>query len=1036
MYETIDPKKKSAKIEAEVAKKWEEIDILGKSSAKGDQDFIFFEGPPTANGKPGIHHVMARSIKDTVCRYKTMQGFRVKRKAGWDTHGLPVEIEVQKQLGLDDRKKILDYGIKEFNQKCRESVFSYEKLWRKMTQQMGYEIDLDNPYITLDNDYIESVWWLLEQMWKKGLLYQGHKVVPFCPKCGTPLSSHEVAQGYKEVSESSVYIKFRKKGQANTYFLAWTTTPWTLAGNVALVVGAKIDYVQVECEGEFYILAKSLLKVLDFDYKVVQEFKGAELLGQEYEPLFGVEKLQNENSHKIYAGDFVTTEDGTGIVHTAGMYGEDDYKVCKQNDIPLVHTVGEDGKYNQNFPMLEGYFVKDKEVEKQIIIFLKERGLFMKKENFKHTYPFCWRCDSPLLYYARMSWYIKTTDYKDKMIKENNKVNWAPPFVGEGRFGSWLENNTDWAISRDRFWGTPLNVWICEDCQTQESVGSKADLQAKGKLASSGAAVPDNPELHKPFVDDIVLKCPKCGGVMRRVPQVIDCWFDSGAMPFAQHHYPFENKENFDKLFPADFICEGIDQTRGWFYSLLAISTIIKGQTPYKNVLVNDLILDKKGKKMSKSKGNTVNPFEIMDEFGADAVRWYLLAGSPPWVPTKFDGNGVKEVAGKFFGTLKNVYSFFATYANIDGYSVEEPRQVSSRIDGWIFSKLNALIAYVQERMDAYDLTKAVRAVQNFVCEDLSNWYVRRSRERFWSFDLTDDKKDAYYTLHAVLVALTKMIAPVSPFLADHIYGALTGQESVHLADFPVCDPAKIDAELEKKMDTVIQVVSLGRFARNNARLKVRQPLAEIKLPRRLQEVVAGMEDLILEEINIKRVSFVDEGFVSYTAKPNFKSVGKKVGKRMKALQEYLLTADVEGIREAFAQNKEFPVLLDGEEYKLESEDLVLEIKSLDGYQLETNGDFFVALQTTLTEDLVAEGYARELINKIQFTRKNSGYQVMDRINVSYYYSEDLEAMLAGYLDDLKKETLADSFERADSSQGMQKWDINGLEIYLLVEKV
>ncbi len=1035
MYKTIDPKKKSAEIEAQIAKKWEQIDILSKSSDKGDEDFIFFEGPPTANGKPGIHHVMARSIKDTVCRYKTMRGYRVKRKAGWDTHGLPVEIEVQKQLGLDDRKKILDYGIEEFNQKCRESVFSYEKLWRKMTEQMGYEIDLDNPYITLDNNYIESVWWLLDQMWKKELLYQGHKVVPFCPKCGTPLSSHEVALGYQEVTEPSVFIKFRKIGEDKTYFLAWTTTPWTLAGNVALVVGADLDYVKVEYEGENLILAKNLLKILEGEYKILEEFKGEAILGQEYEPLFDLPELQNENSHKVYAGDFVTTEDGTGIVHTAGMYGEDDYQICKKHGIPLVHTVGEDGKYNSNFPMLEGYFVKDKEVEKQIVISLKERGLFFRKENFKHTYPFCWRCNSPLLYYARNSWYIKTTDYKDKMIEENNKINWVPNFVGEGRFGSWLENNTDWAISRDRFWGTPLNVWVCDDCQSKTSVGSREELISRGKM-TDGQPVAPNPELHKPYVDDIVLTCPDCGGVMHRVPQVIDCWFDSGAMPFAQHHYPFENKENFDELFPADFICEGIDQTRGWFYSLLAISTIIKGQTPYKNVLVNDLILDKAGKKMSKSKGNTVDPFQIMNEYGADAVRWYLLAGSPPWIPTKFDPNGVKEVAGKFFGTLKNTCSFFATYSNIDGYKVEGKREVTSQIDRWIMSKLHGLIAYVQERMDAYDLTKSVRAIQNFTCEELSNWYVRRSRERFWSFELTEDKKDAYYTLHTALVELSKLIAPVSPFLADCIFGSLTGNESVHLADFPVSDSAKIDLELEKKMDTVIQIVSLGRFARNNASLKVRQPLAEIKLPLDLQPIVHGMEELILEEINIKKIGFVDKDFVSYVAKPNFKSVGKKVGKEMKALQEFLLTADVDAIQKNFANGESYTVALSGSDYELDKEDLILELKAMDGYQVESGQNFFVALDTELSEELILEGYTRELINKIQFTRKNSGLEVMDRINVSYYYEEDLSKKLAKYLEELKKETLADNFARATASDGMDKWDVNGLEIYLKVEKV
>jgi len=1034
MYKSIDPKGIDSILESKLTKKWEKDNLLDKVIQKGKEKFVFYEGPPTANGKPGIHHVMSRTIKDTIPRYKSMQGYKVNRKAGWDTHGLPVEIEVQKKLKLDDRKQILKYGIEKFNQKCRESVFSYEKQWSQMTKQMGYEIDLKNPYITLDNKYIESVWWLLNQMFQKNLIYQGHKVVPFCPKCGTPLSSHEVALGYQEVTEPSVYIKLRLKNEQNTYFLAWTTTSWTLPGNVALVVHPDIEYVKVNVGQENYILAKELLKILENDYKIVQEYKGSELEGIAYQPLFDIQKLQNENSHKVYLADFVTTQDGTGIVHTAGMYGEDDYIICKDNDLPLFHTVGEDGKFNDLVLDLKGKFVKEKSTDKAIILHLKQINAFLKSENYKHTYPFCWRCSSPLLYYARKSWYIKTTQYKQKMIDINKTINWFPKFVGEGRFGSWLENNIDWAISRDRFWGTPLNIWVCQDCGHLESVGSISELCQKGKL-KSGSSVPASIELHKPYVDDIVFTCPKCQKNMVRVPEVIDCWFDSGAMPFAQHHYPFENSKNFEELFPADFICEGIDQTRGWFYSLLAISTIIMGKAPYKNVLVNDLILDKKGKKMSKSKGNTVQPMDIMDKYGADSLRWYFLYGSPPWLPTKFDEQGVKEISNKFFGTLKNVYSFFVTYANIDNFMVKDQPVGSSEIDRWITSKLNVLIEEVTNSMDKYDLTKSVRAIQYFVIENLSNWFVRRSRKRFWSFELTKDKIDAYATLYATLESVLRLIAPIAPFLVDQMFCNLTGKESIHLAPYPKSDKSLIDLSLEKKMDTIIEVISLGRLARNNVQLKIRQPLEYIKLSKDLLPIVGKMENLIKEEINIKQVLYVENDFTKYSAAPNYKIVGKKIGKNMAELSAYLQNLDTKEMLKSFNNGATFLVNLASGEFTLEKEDVIFTLKDKANDKMESNGTIFVGLGTKITQELKLEGYAREITNKIQFTRKKNKLEVMDRIEIFYNSKEDLSILLKDYIQMIKTDTLSNTIEKKEDTSGMKLWDINGMEIWLAVEK-
>ena len=820
-----------AECQNEQVEKWKEEKLLERSVSirKDSPAFVFYEGPPTANGRPGIHHVMARALKDSVCRYKTMRGYKVNRKGGWDTHGLPVEIEVEKQLNLSCKQDIEEYGIAEFNKKCRESVFVYEGLWREMSDRMGYMVDMDNPYITLDNDYIESCWWLIKEFFKEDMIYEGYKILPYCPRCGTGLASHEVAQGYKEVKVLTLVAKF-KKSDEDAYFLAWTTTPWTLASNVSLTVNPDVDYIKVkmtggEFAGEVYYLAEVLAdRVLGADnYEVLDKMKGADLEYLEYEQLMPFIKV-DKKAFFVTCADYVTISDGTGIVHTAPAFGEDDYQTGRRYNLPVPNPVDENGNYTDT--IWKGRFVMEDGLDVEIIKWLAGENKIFSKERLEHNYPHCWRCGTPLVYYAKPSWYIEMTRLRDQLVANNDAVNWFPDYVGEKRFGNWLEEVKDWAISRNRYWGTPIPIWRCSDCGALECIGSREEL-----IEKATEDIDMGIELHRPYVDDIHMKCEHCGGEMSRISEVIDCWFDSGAMPFAQHHYPFENSDNFDELFPADFICEGIDQTRGWFYSLMAISTFIKKQAPYKNVLVNDLVLDKDGKKMSKSKGNTVDPFQLFDKYGADAMRWYLLSVSPAWTPTKFDEDGLKEVVSKFFGTLRNVYNFFVLYSNNDGINpsdFEIPYDKRPELDRWILSKYNGLIKSVTADMDNYDHMKSVREIQYFVNEDLSNWYIRRARRRFYSEDLTEDKKSVYATTYEVLVGITKLIAPFAPFISDEMFIKLTGSDSVHLADFPACREELIDPKTDERMDLVRDLVALGRGAREKEKIKVRQPLNEV----------------------------------------------------------------------------------------------------------------------------------------------------------------------------------------------------------------
>ena len=1040
MYKQVDPKENTAALEQRIQEHWQKNKTYEKSisNREGKEQFVFYEGPPTANGMPGIHHVIARTLKDTVCRYKTMKGFQVKRKAGWDTHGLPVEIEVEKQLGLNDKKEVEEFGLEKFNDKCRHSVFSYEKEWREMTKAMGYWIDLDNPYITLDNNYIETVWWLLNDFFKKGLIYKGHKIVPYCPSCGTPLSGHEVAQGYQETEDPSVFVRFKVKDEENTFFLAWTTTPWTLISNVALVVNPKETYVKVKTEKDFLILAEARLSVLEEEYEIVEKYIGKELEHKEYEQLFPF-VIPEEKAFFVGLADYVTMDDGTGIVHTAPAFGQDDYDLGKKYNLPVIQPVDGAGKFTKIIKDWAGEFVKD--ADKGIIRNLKERGMLFKRKQITHSYPFCWRCKSPLIYYARKSWYIKTSEYKQQMIENNKKINWYPRFVGEKRFGAWLENNIDWAISRDRFWGTPLNVWICDDCGKLESAGSIKELIEKGTM-KDGSKVPEDIELHRPFVDDIEMKC-KCGGKMHRTPEVIDCWFDSGAMPFAQWHYPFENKDRFEKeLFPADFISEGIDQTRGWFYSMLAISTMLTGKSSYKSVLVNDLILDKKGQKMSKSKGNSVDPMKLMEQYGADANRWYLLAVSPPWIPTKFDEKGVAEVVNKFFGTLKNVYSFYVTYANIDNFQVKDEdisdvKQIE--IDKWIISRLHTLIKTVTENTEVYDLTKGVRAIQSFVIDDLSNWYVRRSRRRYWNLELNEDKQQAYITLYQVLIAVSKLTAPFAPFLSDEIFTNLTGKESIHLERFPEVNESVIFQDLEEEMQTVIDLVSLGRAARNTCSIKVRQTLQALYVPEKHHHLILRMEGLIKEEINVKEIKYISEkdNFVQYDIKVNFKTMGPKYGKHVKNISQAVSAMDGTRIVEKLHQGQDYYIDIDGSSFKLSEEDIIISIKDKEGFVFEANKERYVALDTHMTDELVEEGLARELVNKVQFTRKEKGLDIMDRIKIFFVGSDEIAGVFNKFSEYIYAETLANGHHQVkESHEDMIKWDINDREVFITVEKV
>lgn len=1020
--ESVDSRENS------IAEYWEEIDLLHRSveTREDKESFVFYEGPPTANGRPGIHHVMARTLKDLTCRHKTMQGYKVKRKAGWDTHGLPVEIEVEKKLGLKDKHDIEKFGIDKFNKMCRESVFEYEKEWRTLTKRMAYLIDLDNPYITLDNDYIETVWYILDSMFKDDLIYEGHKILPYCPRCGTGLASHEVAQGYEEIKTETVIAKFKLK-EKDEYFLAWTTTPWTLPSNVALTVNPNVDYIKVRYEGEVYYLAEALAgNVLENEYEVLEKMKGKDLEFIEYEQLLPFLEV-DKKAFFVTCADYVTIEDGTGIVHSAPGFGEDDYQIGRKYDLPVLLPVNEDGKFITT--PWEGQFVMDADPE--IIKYLRESGKMYKKQRVTHNYPHCWRCHTPLIYYAHPSWYIEVTKFKDKLIENNNGVNWFPEYVGEKRFGNWLENLNDWALSRSRYWGTPLPIWRCE-CGHTESIGSRKELAEKAI-----EDIDENIELHRPYVDDVHIECSHCGKEMQREEDVIDVWFDSGAMPFAQLHYPFENKDEFENFFPADFINEGIDQTRGWFYSLLAISTYMTGKAPYKNVLVNDLILDKVGKKMSKSKGNTVSPFELFEKYGADVVRWYLLYVSPPWTPTKFDEDGLREMDSKFFRSLRNIYNFFSLYANTDEI---DPREFNvayedrDEIDKWLLSKYNNLLKVVSADMEVFDYTKVVRNIQEFVIEDFSNWYIRRNRRRFWKTEVDTDKKSVYKTTYEVLLGLTKLIAPFVPFISEEIFKSLEDKESVHLETYPTADEDLIDEKLEEKMDLVRNLVALGRASREDVKIKVRQPLQKVIIDGKYQPIIGDLEELIKEELNVKEVLFKEDlsVFMDYELKPNFKVVGSILGAKIKDFGKTLREVEpkefVEKLKTGLVLN------LNGEDTEINEDYVLVNIKSKEGFDVTMENNLFVILDTELNAELIEEGLVREFISKVQQLRKSSDFDVLDNIKITLEADEEINNAIFNSLEFVKEEVLA--VEIVKSSLDEEIVDLNGHEVKIKVEKM
>ncbi len=1055
MFKQYDEKISYPKVEEKILDLWKDNKIFEKSisTRENKEIFTFYEGPPTANGKPGIHHVMARTLKDLVCRYKTMQGYQVNRKAGWDTHGLPVEIEVEKQLGIKSKSEIPEFGVEKYNETCRTSVFTYKDLWEEMTTRMGYWLNLDEAYITCDNNYIESVWWALATFHKKGLIFKDYKIVPQCPRSETVLSSHELALGYKETKDPSVYVmmKLDKDSDLNndgeTYFLVWTTTPWTLISNVALAVGADIDYVKVRTDDKTLILAKARLEVLKNDYEIISEYKGSELAGTTYEQLMNYVSVDKKGFYVVEA-DFVSTGDGSGIVHIAPAFGADDYELSKKYDLPFLQPVTRGGKFTKDVPDFEGVFVKD--ADKDIIFKLREAGSLYRKETITHTYPFSWRFDDvPVIYYARESWFIKTTSISDRMVELNKTINWQPPEVGSGRFGNWLEDNKDWALSRDRFWATPLPIWVSEDEKDQFAVGSIEDLK-KGFIDKDGVktSVADLPaeeiDLHKPFVDKVYFE--KDGKIFKRTPELIDVWFDSGSMPFAQYHYPFENKELFEKNYPADFICEGIDQTRGWFYTMHAIGTMLFDSVSYKNLIVNELILDKKGLKMSKTKGNTVSPFELFEKYGADATRWYLITTSPPWKTTLFDEDGIVEVQRKFFGTLVNTYSFFALYANIDNVDLSEekvPYEKRPEVDRWIISKLNTLVKEYETLMDNYDVTKAARAVQDFTIDELSNWYVRRSRRRFWKAEVNENKISAYHTLYECLMTISKLTAPFAPFIAEELFqnlnavGKTENSESVHLAEFP--KGTYIDVELEEKMSIAQKVVYLTRSMRAKSNLKVRQPLSRIMvaIDKEKRDAVNYMKDVVLEEVNIKELVVLedDSSIVNKSAKANFKTIGPKFGKLVKTIAAEITKLDKEQI--SILEKKEnISIDINGENIELSSDDVEIISSEIEGWVVETVGGITVAIDSELTEDLVAEGYSREVVNRIQNMRKDAGFEVMDRIEIRYSTDSKLSAYIKQFSDYIMAETLADIIENDDNKIGFtQEWELGEFKCSISVEK-
>ena len=1037
MYRKVDTNLNFVDREKNVEKFWRENHIFEKSMEhrKEGQTYTFYDGPPTANGKPHIGHVLTRVIKDMIPRYRTMKGYMVPRKAGWDTHGLPVELEVEKELGLDGKEQIEEYGLEPFIKKCKESVWKYKGMWEDFSQTVGFWADMEHPYVTYHNDYIESEWWALKKIWEKGLLYKGYKIVPYCPRCGTPLSSHEVAQGYKDVKERSAVVRFKVVGE-DAYFLAWTTTPWTLPSNVALCVNPKEDYVKVKKndEGKVYYMAEALVeKVLGEDVEILDRYKGADLEYKEYEPLFRFVEPKKK-AYYVTCADYVTLTDGTGVVHIAPAFGEDDSQVGRRYDLPFVQLVDEKGDMTKETDWA-GTFCKDADMP--ILQALEDKGLLYDAPKFEHSYPHCWRCGTPLIYYARESWFIKMTAVKEDLIRNNNTINWIPKSIGKGRFGDWLENVQDWGISRNRYWGTPLNIWQCE-CGHMHSIGSIAELKEMSDNC------PDDIELHRPYIDSVTIKCPECGKEMHRVPEVIDCWFDSGAMPFAQHHYPFENKDLFEQQFPADFISEAVDQTRGWFYSLLAISTLIFNKAPYKNVIVLGHVQDENGQKMSKSKGNAVDPFDALQQYGADAIRWYFYSNSAPWLPNRFHGKAVVEGQRKFMGTLWNTYAFFVLYANIDEFDATKytlEYEKLSVMDKWLLSKLNSMVKSVDENLNNYRIPESTKVLQDFV-DEMSNWYVRRSRERFWAKGMPQDKINAYMTLYTALVTVAKTAAPLIPFMTEDIYQNLVRSidpntpESVHLCDYPEVKEEWIDKDLEENMENLLEVVVLGRACRNTANIKNRQPIGTmyVKAPFKLDTFYV---DIIADELNVKSVEFAENigSFISYNFKPQLKTVGPKYGKLLNGIRQHLTEMDG---NEAMAELKSKGNLtfeVNGSEVVLSEEDLLIETAQMEGYVTEHDGEISVVLDTNLTPELIEEGFVREIISKVQTMRKEAGFEVTDKICVSAKDNDKILQIMKANEEKIKAEVLADEMLLGGTKGYEKEWNINKEKVKMGVSK-
>lgn len=1033
MYKKVELSNGFVGMEKDIANLWQERNVI-KKNFDMNQDgeyFTFYDGPPTANGKPHVGHILTRVMKDIIPRYKVMKGYKVIRKAGWDTHGLPVELEIEKKLGISGKQQIEDYGVEKFVKECKSSVFTYVSMWEKMTNQIGYWVDMENPYVTYHNDYIESVWWALKQMWDKGLLYEGHKVMPYCPRCGTALSSHEVAQGYKDVSDLTCIAKFKVAGEENKYILAWTTTPWTLPSNLALCVNKAYTYIEAKVGEEVYILAKDLAdKVLGEEYEIVKEFKGEELLGVKYEQLMPFAKVEGK-AFEVIHGDYVTLTDGTGIVHIAPAYGEDDSLVAKKNGITFVNLVDKEGKFVDEVTPWAGKFVK--KCDESICNWLEENNKLFKKERHMHSYPHCWRCDTPLLYYPKESWFVAMTTLRDKLIENNNKIHWYPDNIRTGRFGKFLENVIDWGISRDRYWGTPLPVWSCE-CGHQECIGSIAELKEKG------IDVPDDIELHKPYIDNVYLKCPKCGKPMKRAKEVIDCWFDSGSMPFAQLHYPFENKELFEKNYPAQFISEAVDQTRGWFYTLLAISTAIFDKASFENCIVLGHVLDKKGLKMSKHKGNVVDPFDVLGSVGADATRWHFYTASAPWLPTRFSVEDVADSQRKFLSTLWNVYSFYVLYAELDKFNPLEYKDFKSEnvMDKWIMSKLNTLVKDVDDKLNSYDITNAALAIENFT-DELSNWYVRRNRARYWSETLTEDKIGAYVTLYNTLVTLAKVAAPFVPFITEEIYQNLVvsldknAEESIHLCHWPKVCEAAIDKNLEKEMDLAYTIVKLGRSARNGANIKNRQPLSKMLVSTDSLPKYYG--DIIKDELNIKEVDFGADlsQHVNFEIKPNLPVLGKAYGKMIPVIRKEIAAKNQMELAQKIKSGGTETINANGTEIELNSENLLVTMQGIDGYAFAGEGEIGVVLDTHITDELREEGHLREIISKIQNMRKEKGFEVADKINLYVADNDMLISVIEKFKDTIKKDTLTVEII-IGAERGYTETVINGEKLKLDVE--